>query len=355
MKLVVTYSSKDGLRREYERRACRYGSVVELPADYFAEGDSPETIQTVLGAFSSKGHEVIGLEADERVGQNLLEAAPDMVFNIAEGLYGDSRESYVPTICEHLGLAYSGSDPLTLALCLNKARAKEILSFHGIATPRFYVITSVEDDRLCDFPYPGIIKPISEGSSKGIFEDSVVKQEAAARVSIGKMLTTYDQAVIIEEFLPGQEFTVAVWGNGPEAEVLPIIGMNFDDLPPGANGIYSYEAKWLWDVPEKPLQIFSCPADISEALRQKIEMLVLRTCAVLQVRDWGRIDVRLDHASQPHILEVNPLPGILPKPEDNSCFPKAARTAGYSYADMLEHVVQIAMKRTGLLECGGRA
>jgi len=250
-------------------------------------------------------------------------------------------------LCEHLGLGYSGSDPLTLALCLNKARAKEILSYHGIANAPFMVVYNPKDARLQAFTYPAIVKPLSEGSSKGIYDNAVVRNETESQQCIGQMLSRYNQAVILESFLEGQEFTVALWGNGDEVEVLPIVALNFADLPAGANRIYSYEAKWLWDVPSKPLDIFVCPAEIEKTLQEQIEQLVIKTYHVLNIRDWARIDVRLDMSGRPHILEINPLPGILPKIEDNSCFPKAARTAGYGYAEMLDHVVRIALKRIG--------
>jgi D-alanine-D-alanine ligase len=131
-------------------------------------------------------------------------------------------------------------------------------------------------------------------------------------------------------------------------EILPIVEIDHSQLPPGANPIYSYEAKWIWDQPEKPLKIFSCPAEIDENLKNKIEDIVRKTCEVLRVRDWCRIDVRLDKKGEPNILEVNPLPGILPNPEDNSCLPKAARTAGYSYSALLHRVIDVAAARYGL-------
>jgi D-alanine-D-alanine ligase len=161
-------------------------------------------------------------------------------------------------------------------------------------------------------------------------------------------LATYEQAVLVEEFLSGREFTVAVWGNGDEVEVLPIVEIVYDQLPAGARPLYSYEAKWVWDRPERPLRIFECPAPLAPQGREEIESLVKRAYRVLGIRDWCRVDVRADAEGRPHILELNPLPGILPNPEDNSCFPKAARTAGYSYQQMLNRVVEIASARYGI-------
>jgi len=346
LKLAVTFSSKEGLEKEYRRRYAAADSGI--PEDFFAEGDSWATINNILESLKGNGHDVSGIEADEEVGENLRKAGPDLVFNIAEGLFGDFRESYVPMICERMGIPYTGSGPLELAICLNKARAKEVLAFNGIPTPDFRVIEPDLPIRLDRFRFPAIIKPVAEGSSKGIFDDSVVESKAEAVKKIQAAFLKYRQPVLVEQFLEGDEFTVAVWGNGDKVEVLPIVAIRYDDLPAGARPIYSYEAKWIWDTPEKPLEIFKCPASISKTRQKAIETVVRAAYRVLHIKDWCRIDVRLDGKGKPHILELNPLPGILPKPEDNSCFPKAARTAGYDYPAMLEKIIGIAAERWGI-------
>ncbi|MGQ9852675.1 MAG: D-alanine--D-alanine ligase family protein [Candidatus Oleimicrobiaceae bacterium] len=347
MNIVVTFSSKQGLLAEYQRSG-RRRSGQEVPPDYFAEGDSQETIQAVIEALRAGGHEVQGVEGDRGLLAALEQLRPDLVFNLAEGLFGDFRESYVPMLCEQLGLSYTGSDPLTLAICLNKARAKEVLSYYGIATPPFKVVRPGEGTDLSGLRFPVIVKPVSEGSSKGIFNDSVADTPAQATERVSRCLSTYEQPALVEEFLGGREFTVAMWGNGDNLEVLPIVEIVYDELPAGARPLYSYEAKWVWDRPERPLRIFECPARLARKEREEIEHLVKGAYRVLGVRDWCRVDVRADAGGRPHILELNPLPGILPNPEDNSCFPKAARTAGYSYQEMLNRVVEIAAARYGI-------
>ena len=162
------------------------------------------------------------------------------------------------------------------------------------------------------------------------------------------LLETYDQPVLIEEFLPGAEFTCGVLGNGESARVLPLVGMNFASLPAGAVPIYGFEAKWIWDTPDDPIDIFECPARIDAALTAAISDVVLRAYRVLGCRDWSRIDVRLDAAGVPNIVEVNPLPGILPNPEDNSCLPKAARAAGLSYDALIQSALLAAANRCGV-------
>lgn len=345
MKIAVTYSSKDGLRQEFQKR---YNHKYDIPPDFFAEGDSLETINAVINAIRAGGHEVYGLEADDAAPKKLDQIRPDLVFNIAEGLFGDFRESYIPMICERLELPYTGSDPLTLAICLNKARTKEILNYHSIPTPAFRVVYPYQNFDLRDFSFPAIIKPVAEGSSKGIFNDSVVNDPEEAKHKVEESFKKYNEPIIIEKFLLGAEFTVAVWGNGNEVEALPTIAINYRDLPEGANPIYSYEAKWIWDTPEKPLEIFKCPAELTFLQQRNIQDVALNAYYALNIKDWCRIDIRMNEQEIPHILELNPLPGILPNPEENSCFPKAARTQGYSYEQMVNEVIGITCKRYGL-------
>ena len=255
MKVALCFSSKQGLLEEFQKRNKIAQSPENIPADFFAEGDSVETIEAIVKAIKAGGHQAFKIEADNAAPGKLENVRPDLVFNVAEGLFGDFRESYIPMICERLNLPYTGSDPLTLAICLNKARAKEILNYHSLPTPAFKVIYPLDNFDLQNFAFQAIIKPIAEGSSKGIFNDSVVSDPETAQARIKADFKKYDEPLILEKFLDGAEFTVAIWGNGKDAEVLPIISINYKDLPEEANPIYSYEAKWIWDQPEKPLDI----------------------------------------------------------------------------------------------------
>jgi D-alanine-D-alanine ligase len=317
-----------------------------LPPDFYAECDDDETIEAVRSALGSR-HQVTPIEGDEEAFETFRRLRPDMVFNIAEGLYGEDRESQIPSMLEMLRIPYTGSDPLTLALCLNKAMTKAILSFHRIPTPAFAVVRNLESKVKLP-PLPLIVKPLAEGSSKGVTNTALVRNKKQLREQIEFVLTQYRQPALIEAFLPGREFTAAILGNGDEAQVLPLVEIQFAELPPEINPIYSFEAKWIWDTVEKPLEIFACPARISSALRKKIETVCLSAYAALRVRDWCRIDLRLDEHGVPYILELNPLPGILPNPDANSCFPKAARTAGISYRDLIHRVLNTACRRIGM-------
>jgi D-alanine-D-alanine ligase len=325
-------------------------SIAELIArDEFAEWDSPTTIAAVESALSHLG-KVVRLEANEDFPERLRETHPDIVFNIAEGFHGVNREAHVPAICEFFGIPYSGSDPFTLSLCLDKARTKETLTFHGIPTPKFAVIEKIEDLEAFGRPLslPLFVKPLHEGSSKGITDSNLCWDRAHLLRQTQFLLENYNQPVLVEEYLPGKEFTCAVFGNGDEATVLPIVGMNFESLPKGALPIYSFDAKFVWDRPEDPLDIFQCPARITRELQASIERVTLDAFRVLGCRDWARIDVRLDALGVPNVLEVNPLPGILPDPADNSCMPKAARAAGISYDELIQNCLKYAAARQGV-------
>jgi D-alanine-D-alanine ligase len=325
-------------------------SIAELIArDEFAEWDSPTTIAAVESALSHLG-KVVRLEANEDFPKRLRETRPDIVFNIAEGFHGVNREAHIPAICEFFGIPYSGSDPFTLSLCLDKARTKETLTFHGIPTPKFTVVEKIEDlePRARSLSLPLFVKPLHEGSSKGITDSNLCWDRAHLLRQTEFLLENYDQPVLVEEYLPGKEFTCAVFGNGEEATVLPIVGMNFESLPKGALPIYSFDAKFVWDRPENPLDIFQCPARITRELQASIERVTLDAFRVLGCRDWARVDVRLDAAGVPNVLEVNPLPGILPDPADNSCLPKAARAAGISYDELIQNCLKYAAARQGV-------
>jgi len=195
---------------------------------------------------------------------------------------------------------------------------------------------------------PIFLKPVHEGSSKGITEQNLVRTRRELEERAAYLLATYDQPVIAEAYLSGAEFTCGILGNGARARVLPIVGMNFDSLPEGALPIYGFEAKWIWDTVANPLDIFECPAAIDTRLQSGIEDVVLRTYRALGCRDWSRVDVRLDGEGVPNIVEVNPLPGILPNPADNSCLPKAARAAGLDYDQLIQSALRYAAERCGV-------
>lgn len=325
--------------------------VTTATDDIYAEWDSPETIAAVDRALSGLG-EVIRLEANADFPQRLRETRPDIVFNMAEGLTGQNRESHVPAICEFFDVPYSGSDPFTLSLCLHKARTKQMLQFYGIPTAPFVLVDSLAETKAVKkanlLRYPLFAKPVQEGSSKGITERNYIRDGDELLACVSELLEVYEQPVLLEEFLPGAEFTCGIIGNGRDARVLPLVGIRFEALPEGALPIYGFEAKWIWDTPDRPLQMFECPAKVDDSLRAAIEAVTLRAYSALGCRDWSRVDVRLDAKGIPNIVEINPLPGILPNLEDNSCLPKAARAAGMGYEELIQSCLLAAARRQGV-------
>ena len=289
------------------------------------------------------------VEANNDAFSKLKELKPDIVFNFAEGLIGVNRESHMPAILEMLQIPYLGSDALTLGICLDKSRAKEILTYHKIPNAKFLVADRIEDIGKASFEFPLIVKPISEGSSKGIFSSSFVKNRTELEDEVRRIVSSYNQPALIEEFLPGREFTAAVLGNGNEAEVLPIIEILYEEFPKDIVPLYSYEAKWILDTKENEFNVFDCPAKLDKKLEAQIKETVLRAYNVLRCKDWSRVDVRLDKNGVPNIIEINPLPGIMPDPNENSSFPKAARMAGMNYNQLIQSALYHAAKRYNLL------
>jgi D-alanine-D-alanine ligase len=294
-------------------------------------------------------NDVTLIEADLSSFEKLRDLNPDIVFNIAEGFFGESREAQIPAMLDMLQIPYTGSDPLTLATCLDKARTKEILSFYNIPTAPFVVANEIDQIKNMNLSFPLFVKPVWEGSSKGIFSSCFVRNIKELKEQVDRILTEYSQPALIEEFLTGREFTVAILGNGDEAQVLPIVEINYSDFPEDFIPVYSYEAKWILDTKENPLDVFSCPAKLNSEIETKIKQVALNAYKTLRCRDWSRIDVRMNSDNVPNIIEINPLPGILPDPKENSCFPKAARTAGISYDEMLNKVLIAAARRYNLI------
>jgi len=323
-------------------------SGVGASDDVYAEWDDAPTVLALADALARR-HDVILIEADSRFPRRVSRLKPDLVFNVAEGMWGPAREAQVPAVLEMLGIPYTGSDALTLAVCLHKGWANTILQSYGIPTPRHLVVSETAAlTAPLDLAFPLMVKPLHEGSSKGILNDQVVSSPDVLLDRVARLLRDYRQPVLIEEFLSGREFTVAVLGNLPTLRVLPPVELRFDMLPPGAAPIYSWEAKWVWDTPDAPLDVFECPAQLSPDEYADLVLVCRATAETLRIKDWARMDLRMDARGKIHVLEVNPLPGMLPDPAAHSCYPKAARAAGMDYAEVILAVVDTACQRWGL-------
>jgi len=320
----------------------------EAVIETYAEWDTWETINALKDAIEVY-HNVTLIEADNNAYEKFKLNKPDIVLNIAEGFNNQSRESQIPAMLDMLNIPYTGSDALTLGICLDKARTKEILSYYKIPNANFILVDKYTPLSNHAIEFPSIVKPVSEGSSKGIFNSSIVRDYDELNAEIKRVVDEYNQPAIIEEFLPGKEFTVALIGNGNNTEVLPIIEIKYENFPDDVEHLYSYEAKWILDTKDNVFDVFECPAAIDDNLEKQIRDTALRTYNILRCKDWSRIDIRLDKRGIPNIIEINPLPGIMPDPNENSSFPKAARAAGINYNEMIQRVLFEACKRHNLV------
>ncbi|MBC7319797.1 ATP-grasp domain-containing protein [bacterium] len=308
------------------------------PPDRYAEFDPPRTIEAIVQALESLGHKVFPVEANESFVENLKELSPDIVFNIGEGIRGESRESHVPAILEWLGIPYTGSGPLTMAITLDKPITKQIFIAEHIPTPRYTVISNLkETQNIGDLRFPIIVKPSHEGSSMGLDSRSIVYSFKELKEQIAKIIDLYRQPALVEEFVEGRELTVGILGNAPP-EVLPIKELDFSSIPDElgkfASGII--KAKY-WHLVKH-----YCPASLTKSLYEKICNISLKVYRVLRCRDLARLDIRVSKDEIPYVLEVNPLPDLDPK-EGN--FPSMAMVKGISYKDLIARILKAGISR----------
>lgn len=309
------------------------------------EFDSKGVIDFIKNTLVSLGHKVIMLEADLDAYEKLksLKSKVDLVFNIAEGLGGDARESQIPLFCEMLSIPYTHSSPTTHAIKLNKHLTKAVLKSFGVKVPESVIVTKLNDLDRVKLKYPLIVKPNKEGSSKGIFNDSVVRNKGQLERAVKRLLDSFKAEVLVEKYIDGRELTVGLLGNPPK--VLPIVEQRFDFLPKNFNKIAGYEVKWIYeDSLEDLSQAYVCPARLSDRMRRKVEQTSLKICSVLNVLDCARIDYRLK-GSDLYFIEINTLPGINPDEKVISYFPIAARVAGLTFSDMINTIVKSASRR----------
>jgi len=320
-------------------------NVSEEDREKYAEFDSRETIDDLASAIKANGHSVDVVDVRDDIRDVLFgrKGDIDLVFNVAEGLEGEDREALVPGICEELGIPFTGADSRAAVITLNKTKTKEILMKNNIKTPKFQVFSD-GDEPLNNLAFPLLVKPANEGSSKGIFNENLSNDKENLKKNLKKIIEKYKQPVIVEEFLSGREFTVAIIGY-KEPIVLPIVEIKFDHLPSDIHPMDSYEAKWVYDNPEAKHDPLVCPAEVSDELREKIEEIALKTYKILNQKDWARVDIRLDKNDVPHVLEVNTPPGFMKDPKENSRLPRAAYANGWSYEKLIGEVIKSAVER----------
>ena len=311
-----------------------------LPADYYSECDSQKTVDAIAEAIRKRGHTVLPAEADRDLPEWLAKTKVDLAFNIAEGFEGDAREARVPALLELMGIPYTGSGVLALALALDKAKSKQIFRFHGIPTPNFQLFRHADEPLDPRLKIPLIVKPNTEGSAKGISSSSVVADERSLRGQVRHILETYAQEVLVEEYIEGTELTVGILGT---EQILPVLEVDFSECKGSGEFFYSWRMKeYQGDKERKLTPRFWCPARLDPAVTQAVQSVAWKAARALGTRDLARVDIRLSSEGIPYVLEVNPLPGMDP---EESNLPIMTRAAGMSYEAFIHRLIDLAAER----------
>lgn len=304
------------------------------------EYDEIETIDFLKERLECLGFEVLLAEQDEHLFEKLHAHVLDFVLNIAEGKGKTrSRESQVPCIFEWLNIPYYGSDPASLAITLDKWLTYVLLKNSSIPVPQMFNVEDMTQMQDMSIPFDGrkyIVKPRWEGSSKGIFNDSVVTSIDKCREKVSYIINTYNQPALVEEFVEQDEITVGVCGN----EELEILGMmKISQYDAVETFVYSIENKRDW---QKKIKYELVQGDVREKTVKLLRQYAMAAFNVLGLRDVARIDFRVDNAGIPKIIDVNPLPGLSPKYSDLMLMSKLH---GNKFVDVIDKIIAISLKR----------
>jgi len=308
------------------------------PEDALEEYDSSETIELIASSLESWGHSVVMLGGGREFLNNILSKKVEFVFNIAEGRGNyRSREAQVPSVLEMLGIPYSGSDPQCLAICLDKPLTKTLVAASGVRTPRFQVVadsSQLDEVPWERFSFPVIIKPAFEGSSKGIRLSSLAGNAEEAKALVEHLMACYQQPMMVEEFIMGDEVTVGLLGNSPPGVVgtMRIVPRHKRDY-----FIYSLEVKRDW----KELVDYECPAQLQTGVIQEINASSLKAFEALGCRDFARLDFRVSAEGVPFFIEINPLPGL----GTHSDLFIMATKMGWSHQQLIGDILNAAVRR----------
>jgi D-alanine-D-alanine ligase len=308
------------------------------PDDFQEEFDSPATIEAIASVLRGINHDVVKLGDGRELLQRLLANPPEFVFNLAEGQgVSRSREARVPAVLEMLGIPYTGSDPLTLAVTLDKDCAKRLVQSHGVAVPKGVMVypedalDAAVQSRQC---FPVIVKPAWEGSSKGIRAHSVVDNPGELVAVVKSLRCDHRQPILIEEFIDGDELTVGIIGNEP-----PRVLGTMRVLPQRKVGRFVYDLEVKRDFRRRVR--YETPAQLTAGTSSDVEQAALLAYRVLGCRDVARVDFRL-RDGVPYFLEVNPLPGLNPESSDLVIL---AKGCGWTHPQLIEAIVQAALDR----------
>lgn len=323
------------------------GLTYDLRSEYLAAGysdletaefDQPETVEAIAGALGRLGFSIerIG-NARQLVSRLMTGERWDLVFNFCEGLHGFGRESLVPALLDTWRIPYVFSDPLSCAVTLHKGIAKHVVRGHGLATPDFAVISTPDEIRNVCLKFPLFAKPVAEGTGKGISTASRADSPEELAAVCSTLLTEYQQPVLVEEFLPGREFTVGVTGTGTNTCAIGTMEVHLG--PKADPGVYTFDNKEHWE------ERVTYSLLTAEPLLTAVEKLAVDAWRALGCRDGGRLDIRLDAAGIPGFLEANPLAGLHPGHSD---LPFICRFKGIPYDELIRRIVASAITRAGL-------
>ena len=321
--------------------------------DTIAELDNMTTINAIRKSLEERGHSAVAINCNENAYEKLYKMRKkiDIVFNIFEGLYGESRESEIPAMLEMMQIPYTGSDPLSLALCLDKIITKRVLLYHGIPTPKFQVFLTGDEKLDSGMKFPLICKLNHEGSSKGLSKKSIVENETALRKQAGFLVREYRQEVLVEEFIEGTEYSIGILGCGKKIKVLPIMERFYID----PRGIALFEPdEAVIPLLRKMHRKYHLepagkggtrPAQISKELKTKLENMAVASYNACNCKDWCRMEIRMNRKTKKlYVIELNPIAGIDP----SYILPRQANLAGMSFADLINTIVDSAVERYGL-------
>lgn len=319
------------------------GMTYDLREDYLAEGFSEEgtaefdrgdTIQAIEQSLQDLGCETDRIGTIRNLTTRLVAGNRwDIVFNIAEGLRGFGREAQVPALLDAYDIPYTFSDPLVLCLTLHKGMAKRVVRQLGIPTPHFCVIEKISDLEMADLPFPVFVKPVAEGTSKGISAASKAWNDHQLESVCMRLLQAFEQPVLVEAFLPGREFTVGILGTGEEAEAIGVMEVILRETAEA--DVYSYRNKERYEeLVEYRL--------VNDTVAEKAREIALAVWRGIGCRDAGRVDLRAAADGIPNFMEVNPLAGLNPHHSDLCII---ANMVGMTYRALIERILASAMSR----------
>jgi D-alanine-D-alanine ligase len=291
----------------------------------------------------SKQYECIILEADDALPLKLSEEKVDFIFNLCNGIKGEGKLSQIPAFLEFIGMPYTGSSILGHALASNKIYTCKIIKSLGINTPDFSYVHNVNELDWQDVNFPVIVKPCDEGSSRGIYQDSLVYDIESLKAKVTENLKLYNPPIMITEFIDGREFHVGLLGNRDDLSLLPIEEICLDNLPDSMTRFYSFEVKAY----HKDKTTYICPAPIGEELTAKITNIAIRTFKALSLRDYARLDLRIKDGI-PYVLEINSLPGLM---EGFSALTRMADACELGYDGLVMKILESAFRRYQIIPC----